>query len=207
MSKTNCVNKAESFDFIAREIFYPLYEVIAKHAIERTTVSEGRCLDIGCGGGLFGINVLKISNLRLTFCDINEDAIEICKKRLEDLSYTGETMVSTVHKINYQDNSFDLIISRSSLAFWGDEEEMKIAFKEIYRVLKPNGKTYIGRGFGNKQIYDDVVEKMKTHNPDWPECTFGNGFGPDDYKRMLNELDINFEIYDDESGYWIIMKK
>ncbi len=86
--------------------------------------------------------------------------LELTKKYVkeEKLEKRSSFLLGDIHKIPYEDESLDLIISRGSNPFWEDWEQ---AYKEIYRVLKKGGKTYIGCGFGSKKLYDEVMEKWK----------------------------------------------
>ena len=43
--------------------------------------------------------------------------------------------------------------------FWEDQLN---SFKEIYRVLKPNGVAFIGGGFGSWFLPKDIWERIKT---------------------------------------------
>ena len=43
------------YDEVAREIFLPIFPVIAKEALSLYGREDGLCLDIGCGGGFFEI--------------------------------------------------------------------------------------------------------------------------------------------------------
>ena len=205
------MNKEEEFDVIAREVFFPLYAVIAKEAVDVLNRKNGKCLDIGCGGGFFGLHVAKITEMEVLFCDYSENAIAICDKRREEWGLNNRTssLVCDVHSLDISSDSFDLIVSRSSIGFWGDAEELKKALSELYRVLASGGVTYIGRGFGNKKLHSEIVEKMKIYNPEWPGClkNVTNNLTAEDYKKILNELEIKFEMVEDESGDWIIMKK
>jgi SAM-dependent methyltransferase len=44
----------------------------------------------------------------------------------------------------FRDNYADVVVSRGSFPFW---EDKRLGFAEVYRVLKPGGVAYIGRGF------------------------------------------------------------
>ncbi len=48
------------FDQIAREIFAPIYPVIAEQIVRKTGITAGQCLDVGCGGYL-GMALAKIT--------------------------------------------------------------------------------------------------------------------------------------------------
>jgi ubiquinone/menaquinone biosynthesis C-methylase UbiE len=64
----------------------------------------------------------------------------------------------------FPDNFADLIVSRGSVFFWEDKVG---AFEEIYRVLKPNGRTYIGGGFGTAELREKVMREMKKMISEW----------------------------------------
>jgi ubiquinone/menaquinone biosynthesis C-methylase UbiE len=201
----------EDFDKIANEIFFPIYEVIAQDALRILGRKNGACLDVGSGGGHLGLSVAKASDMQITLLDVKEDAIQIANNRIKDWALEGRasTLISDVRKINLPDNRFDLIISRGSIGFWGDKDEMKQSFAEIYRVLAPNGMTYVGKGFGSAELRAKITAEMKVAHPEWPQCVIEatNGFGAEDYADFLKELGIPAEIINDDRGVWIMMKK
>ncbi len=55
-------------------------------------------------------------------------------------------------------------MSRGSVFFWEDKAG---AFEEIYRVLKPNGRTYIDGGFGTAELREKVTKEMEKIVPEW----------------------------------------
>jgi len=57
----------------------------------------------------------------------------------------------------FRDNYADVIVSRGSFQFWDDKQK---AFSEIYRVLKPGGIAYIGRGFSDN-LPVDIARKIR----------------------------------------------
>ena len=205
------MNSREDFDKIAEEIFFPIYEVIAGDALRAAGKKSGRCLDVGCGGGHLGLSVAKLSDMNLTLMDIKAEAIEIARQRIADwgLAERASAMVGDVCGNNLPDNSFDLIVSRGSIGFWGDRDDMKRAFAEIYRVLAPGGITFMGKGFGNAELAAQIKAIMKEKHPEWPQCVIDstNSFGAKDYAEFLTELGIEGEIINDSGGVWILMKK
>jgi ubiquinone/menaquinone biosynthesis C-methylase UbiE len=46
----------------------------------------------------------------------------------------------------FPSNSVDLVVSRGSIFFWTDPSK---GLQEVYRVLRPGGKAYIGGGHGS----------------------------------------------------------
>lgn len=204
-------NNRDDYDKIASEIFFPIYEVLAQDALRISGHTTGECLDVGCGGGHFGLSVAQQSAMHITLMDLNESALSIAARRIDEwgLAARAGTLMSDVRKIDCADNRFNLIVSRGSIGFWGNREDMKKAFAEIYRVLAPGGATYIGKGFGNAKLAEEIKAKMKERNPDWPECVrrATNEFISKDYAEFCAELGIEADIINDERGVWVVMKK
>ena len=202
-------NTKVDFDYIAENIFFPIYPVIADQIITKTKITSGNCLDIGCGGGHLGLFVAKQSKMNVTLFDKSKDALENAKNRISNwnLNENVSTLIGDVHEIPFGMNSFQLIVSRGSLWFW---ENPKKAFSEIYRVLSPDGYAYIGGGFGNELLRKEIYEKMKEIDDDWPNSRkkFTEGNTIEKFNDILIDIGIkNFEITDTEKGLWIIIKK
>ncbi|MDD4127036.1 MAG: class I SAM-dependent methyltransferase, partial [Methanomicrobium sp.] len=112
-----------------------------------------------------------------------------------------------VHDIPLENDYADLIISRGSIFFWDD---IQTAFKEIYRVLKPGGKTYVGGGFGNKEIFYNVCCEMDMMNPDWSKMRKENLSTKNKirFETALKDIGVeNYRILFDEAGLWIMISK
>lgn len=207
-------NRAESYDVIAREVFFPLFAVIAKSAVDLSKINEKHnpsVLDVGCGGGMFGYHIAKIVDVSLTFLDINEDALEICKKRGEEwgLLHKCTYIKSDVKKINIPNEQFDLIVSRGSIGFWGNEQDVTQAFSELYRLLKPGGTIMTGHSLGNAEIESQIREKMKIRNPEWPQSlkNVTSGLNIPDFVNCANKLNINAKELKTDSGHWVFIQK
>lgn len=98
-------------------------------------------LDVGCGVGLTPIYLAKKIGCKIVGVDISEKMISKAKQKTkqERVSDRIEYQVADARKLPFKDNSFDVIICESVLAFVGDKEK---AIEEYKRVVKPNG--YIG---------------------------------------------------------------
>lgn len=203
------MNVAE-FDLIAKKVFAPIYPYVAGQIVNRTGIIEGRSLDIGTGGGYLGLEVAKASNLSVTLLDNLKEQIEICNTNIkqESLEEKVVAILGDVHELPFEDESFDLIISRGSVFFW---EDLGKAFKEIYRVLKSCGKTYIGGGFGNIKIKNSIPAKMEEIGLECREGMFKRN-SRDFLEPLKNGLSdagiINYNILlSEEEGIWVIIQK
>lgn len=200
----------EHYDTLARGIKHPLYEYYAKKIKYETSLYEGVCLDIGSSGGYLGIELAKITNLHVTLFDISQEALEkACIHLIEDgLEQRGRVLCGDVHSIPLADETMDLVISRGSMPFW---EEPALAFKEIYRILKKGGTTFVGGGKGPQKIKEQIIQKMRENNQEADIKSMYKMYGDGmkrDYDTLLQSVGISkYVIYKNEDGTWIQMYK
>lgn len=203
-------NNSYEFDYIANNIFSPIYPVIAKQIIKKAGIIKGNCLDIGSGGGHLGLSIAKQTDMNITLFDKSNDALQIAEDRIKDwhLLDRASTLLGDVHEIPCSNETFQLIVSRGSLWFWSDPLK---AFSEIYRLLSPEGFACIGGGFGNETLKAEVYKKMKIFDPEWPDSRnkFTQGHTIEKFTEILTDLQIeDFKITDDDKeGFWITIKK
>jgi len=93
--------------------------------------SNDSILDIGCGKGFMLYDFLSVNpKLKVKGIDISNYAIENCMTEVKQYVSVGNAK-----KLDFKDNSFDLVISINTLHNL-DLEECKNAFKEVVRVSK-----------------------------------------------------------------------
>ena len=199
--------KAQSYDRIALEIFAPLYPYVAEKAVSRSGISSGRLLDVGCGGGYLGIAVMEQGGFEGTFLDVNQESLKLAEQHLEERGLKGRAVAGNVQAMPFRDESFDLIVSRGSMPFWEDQEK---ALREIWRVLKAEGRAYIGVGYGSSKLREEIRNKLKKKDGEkgGPRVRGKETYMyPDNepYRRVFEELGAYFEIYDnDDEGRWFL---
>ncbi|MBN1906998.1 MAG: class I SAM-dependent methyltransferase [Deltaproteobacteria bacterium] len=205
--------KAKEFDSIARNIFKPIYPIIAGQIIARTGITSGTCLDIGCGSGYLGAALAKATQLYMHFLDQSPDMIEIVKQTIQENNIQGRsaTITGDVSSIALPDNSINLAVSRGSVFFW---EDLPQAFREIYRILAPGGWSYIGGGFGNRELKESIKGKMMSNENS--NGQFGDlmrrNMSPETRERFetaLKTAGINSYsiLHNEDIGLWIVMRK
>ena len=204
---------AQKYDKIARTVFAPVFPMIADQIIAYTGVSQGTCLDIGCGGGYLGAAMADKTDLFIRFFDASPDMLEIAKRTIaeNELAQRADTLQGDVTAIPLPDNTVDLAVSRGSVFFWDD---LPLALSDIHRVLSPGGWAYIGGGFGSKAVTESIVSEMKKRNQ-------GSDEFRDRVRRNLGlETREHFEtalktagiekfsiLHDDEIGLWMVARK
>lgn len=204
---------AKSFDQVARTVFAPVYPVIARQIIERTGITHGVCLDVGCGGGYLGAALARATDLFVHFFDESREMLELARRTIKEnrLEERSDTLHGDVAAIDLPDHSVDLVVSRGSIFFW---EDCVQAFQEIYRVLAPSGMAYLGGGFGSASLREAITSQMMARND-----------GDEKFRERLRqnlsqETRSRFEralqaagipaysiVHTEEEGLWIIMKK
>lgn len=103
-------------------------------------------LDLGGGSGSDSMYFLKNGH-KVLLADISDIALGIFEEKINE-NEIGEDDFGTIQFdlndgiIPIQDETFDIVYSRLALHYFPEETTTRI-FKEIFRVLKPGGKTFL----------------------------------------------------------------
>ena len=164
-------------------------------AISKLNLDENKqlnILDIGCGGGQNLLNLsIKFKNSMLFGIDHSPTSINLSSQTCKDIKKRVFLEVSDVHKMSFSDNKFNLITAFETLYFW---KNLDIAFNEIKRVLKKDGKFMIFLEGTTKQTlekWENLGEGIKLKNK----------LNPIEIKEILNENGfLNVEIYNKDKS-------
>ena len=118
--------------------------------------------------------------------------------------------LADVHALPYRDNYADIFVSRGSFHFWDNHEK---AFAEIYRVLKPGGTAYIGRGLSDNMPVDLAreVRNRQGGGPKYDKMATAQHL--DDVMKALKIMNYHIELPAPEGsdginyGIWLEFKK
>ena len=197
------------YDEIAEKIFYPAYDEIIDNVITTLGITEGKFLDVGCGGGHLGFAMMKRSSMHGSFIDIHEGAAEVTEIRAKKLGFDGRSVIKcgNVEEMPFEDNEFDLIISRGSVQFWENQEK---AFREILRVMKTGGKAYIGGGLGSLKTQQEIQKKLEAigktrygFKKEHDKYTFALSI--DEYKQLFEILPCKYKLISNEQSKRLII--
>ncbi len=127
------LNYKNSYDRLDLYLHKRRYQ-IAKKSIEGCLI-----LDIGCGMG-FGTKILasEMPGKKFVGIDIDEKSIEYAKRHNELPNIKFKLMDAT--KLGFPDCYFDSVVSIENIEHIEDYESY---IKEVYRVLKANGRLFI----------------------------------------------------------------
>ena len=138
------------------------------------SVKEGNTVvDLGSGAGIdvfLAANMVKASG-RVIGIDMTDEMLGKARKSAADSGYTNvEFRKGDIEEgIPVDDNSVDIVISNCVINLTTDKVK---TFKEIYRILKPNG---IGRMVISDLVTDrQITEDTSSIDPDkWCSCIDG----------------------------------
>lgn len=98
-----------------------------------------KVLEIGCGLGTDGAQFAAFG-ADYTGVDLTDAAIELAQKRFELFNLPGKFQTADAENLDFADDSFDLVYSHGVLHHTPDIER---AVREIYRVLRPGGRSVV----------------------------------------------------------------
>ena len=117
-----------------------------------------RVLEIGCGMGTDGAQFAK-AGADYTGIDLTDAAVELARRRFQVSGLKGEFRVADAERLDFPNESFDLVYSHGVLHHTPDIEA---AVREIHRVLKPGGRAIVmlyHRGSYNYRIGIRVLRR------------------------------------------------
>jgi SAM-dependent methyltransferase len=135
-------------------------------------IKEGdTVVDLGSGAGIdvfLAANIVKASG-RVIGIDMTDEMLEKAKKNAADNGYTNvEFRKGDIEeRIPVDDNSVDVVISNCVINLTTEKVE---AFREIYRILKPNR---IGRMVISDLVTDKQIDTSLRDPDKWCNCIDG----------------------------------
>lgn len=137
------------------------------YGIKKSTMPEGKLLEIGTGTGLIALKLDKDFN-EIEAIDYSEKMIEIARKKaLKQKCGNIKFRVGNVFKLDYEDHIFDYVVIANVLHIIPEPEK---AMKEIKRILKADGilfaPTFVHKGSKKAKIFEKVaaVKGFKTYS-------------------------------------------
>jgi len=154
--------------------------------------AKAKILELGCGAGNDAFFFAKKGHTVLA-TDFSEIAIEKNKTRIQNENLTFQVL-DINQPMPFADKTFEAVYARLSLHYFTAEHTKNI-FKEIHRVLKPNG--YLC--FLCKSTNDPLFGKGEEIEKDMFELDGHiRHFFSDEFVKLC--LDGNFELVKQERG-------
>lgn len=140
------------------------HKPIALWSLKNLEVKENDVtLDIGCGSGLNIKRLFEKSPKAKSYgVDFSTTSVKKSKQMNQEQVDNGNIIVveANVLYMPFEDEKFDIITAFSTVFFWPD---IMNSFKEVKRILKPNGKFFIVQGINGTENFiphhDDVIDE------------------------------------------------
>ena len=123
-------------------------------------------LEIGCGLGTDGAQFAK-AGANYTGIDLTDAAVDLARRRFKISNLRGSFSVADAERLDFSDNSFDLVYSHGVLHHTPDTQA---AVREIHRVLRPGGRAVVmlyHRDSYNYRINISVLRRAGVHLLRW----------------------------------------
>lgn len=112
-------------------------------------ITNRNVLEIGYGMGRDHLQLAKRGAV-LSGIDITPRSLEVTRAHLEAFGYTSKLVVGDAECLPFKNNTFDFVYSFGVLHHTPNMEK---AIQEVYRVLKPGGRCWIGLYNKNSLFY------------------------------------------------------
>jgi len=179
------LSRESALDFIetANNALAPVYGPLAEQIVSSygLTGKKGVGIDLGGGPGHLIIELCRrTSRMSWINADINPHFFPYFLEQAQKAGFSRrvEAVQADAQALPFPDNYAEIIVSRGSLQFWKDREK---AFTEIYRVLKPGGVAFIGRGFPDS-LPVEVAHQVRARQKGGPR------YDPAETARELRSL-------------------
>ena len=142
-------------------VYAPLAEqIVADYGLD--ALEKGIGVDLGAGPGALIFELVARTNLHWVNAEINPHyfAKFFADAEAKGIGHRVSAIFADGQALPFRDNYADVLVSRGTYHFIEDRTR---AFGEIYRVLKPGGVAYVGRGFARDmsvEIARDIREQQ-----------------------------------------------
>ena len=117
-----------------------------------------KVLMLGCGTGEENLMLREYGAADIIGIDLSEESIKLAKESYPDCEF----VVGDMHKLPFEDKSFDFVYSSLAIHYSDDPESV---YKEIHRVLNENGQLLFSVGHPLRWACDEIEisgEKCRT---------------------------------------------
>lgn len=152
-------------------------------------------LDIACGNGRHVVPLAQMG-FKVSGVDFSSAGLEKTKEKLETKNLSAILKEGNFHSLPFSNESFEATLSTNAINR-NDWAGAKVTFKEIARVLKPDGVFYLRVRSLSKTIYKPDEEVKVIEEPEDPEFNIKN-HGITFSKRKDNLEEPKMHAYSDE---------
>ncbi len=135
------------------------FKALARRVAEQIAAGDS-VLEVAPGPGYFAVELAKLGDYRITALDISETFVEITRANARREGVKVDVRLGNASEMPFENDSFHFLICRA--AFKNFSAPLG-ALREMYRVLKPNGRALIIdlRRDTSKESIVKAVDDMK----------------------------------------------
>jgi len=172
---------------------------LTKRMLSGTKIDQNsNILDAGCGTGQTAAYLQEVFSASVTAIDKHPVMAAKAKERLADLPVT--VLEEDLEALPFQDNSFDIVLTESVLAFTNVEKTLA----ELRRVLKQDGLLFAVEMTRDEELDEEEIHVLQTfygfpqilNLQEWQEQFRLAGFEPvesNQYKLKLSEAGLTLD--------------
>ncbi|MRX74637.1 bifunctional demethylmenaquinone methyltransferase/2-methoxy-6-polyprenyl-1,4-benzoquinol methylase UbiE [Pedobacter petrophilus] len=159
-------NISGTYDFLNHFLSLGIDVIWRKMAIkELVSIQPRNMLDVATGTGDFAFEAIKkLHPEKVIGVDISEGMLDVAKKKINErsLNETFTVQLGDSEGLHFEEHTFDAITCAYGVRNF---ENLEQGLRDMYRVLKPNGKMVIlefskPRVFPVKQLYNFYFSKV-----------------------------------------------
>jgi ubiquinone/menaquinone biosynthesis C-methylase UbiE len=153
----DCYNKTANAyaDKFIDELSHKHLDKILLQSFAEENKNKGKAIDLGCGPGQTTRFLYDCGITDIIGTDISPAMMKVAKQINPNISFEVADML----QLQYADHSFGSAIAFYSIVHF-DYEQVKIAFKEIKRVLKEKGQFLFSFHIGEEIVHlDNFLEQ------------------------------------------------
>lgn len=152
------------------------YELVEQHRYDKewhipeaaafNQTTNLKVLEVGCGLGTDGAQFAK-AGADYTGIDLTEAAVDLARRRFELFNLPGTFRIADAERLDFPDNSFDLVYSHGVLHHTPDTTA---AIREVHRVLRPGGRAVVmlyHRDSYNYRVNISMLRRAGVHLLRW----------------------------------------
>lgn len=187
---SNTVNSG--YTYLSREYFEKLdykrrvdepwmekeYELIQPYIVGKNV------LEIGYGMGRDHLELVKRGAI-LSGIDITPQNLEITRAHLDVFGYTSDLYVGDAENLPFKNNQYDFVYSFGVLHHTPNMEK---AIQEVYRVLKPGGRCWIGLYNKNSLFYRGYLVPRYFLEKQWLDMSLKERLSLIEYPNINREI-------------------
>ncbi len=128
--------KGSSYDEYSRQLWSKVYDAVTWNLVKHYVPNSSQALVLDAAGGTGNWSIpLAMCGPKVVLGDVSEGMLRVAKEKInrEGLQERVEIRECDLHKLDFGENSFDLVFCEHALCFIKEQETV---IKELVRVLK-----------------------------------------------------------------------